>query len=106
MSLSRQCPGTRRWIGVTLFRAFHESLRQQRPADFNRSVGYLAGMQSLLDSFRRNAEAAQAEAASSLLPNVRDRAARAAAVWETMIERHEAMEERQRAKCQDHLPGQ
>ena len=63
-------------------------------------------MHLLLDSIRRNAEAAQAEATSSPLPNVRDRAARAAAVWETMIERHEAMEARQRAKSDGNSPGQ
>ena len=53
-------------------------------------------MSALLDSFRKNAEAAHAEAQTASLANVRERAARAAAVWEEMIQRQEGMENRKR----------
>ena len=49
-------------------------------------------MQSLLESHRKNAEAAHAEAAASPFPNVRERAARSAKVWEAMIDAYERTE--------------
>ena len=55
-------------------------------------------MSLLLDSFRKNAAAAHAEASSAILPQVRDRAARAAARWDEMTERQERMEEMQRER--------
>ena len=53
-------------------------------------------MSLLLDSFRKNAKAAQAEASDSTLPQVRDRAARAAARWQEMVDRQERIEAMQR----------
>ena len=53
-------------------------------------------MTLLLDSFRKNAAAAHAEASSAALPQVRDRAARAAARWDEMAARQERMEAMQR----------
>ena len=44
-------------------------------------------MSLLLDSYRRNFEAARLEAQQSVLPNVRNRAARAAEAWKDMAER-------------------
>ena len=46
----------------------------------------------LLDSLRKNAEAAQLEAENSALPKVRERAARAAATWEAMADRLQRVE--------------
>lgn len=56
-------------------------------------------MKSLLDSYRANADAARAEASSSTLPNVRERAARAAARWEDMAKILERAEAARRARA-------
>jgi len=49
--------------------------------------GRLSIMSYLLESYRRNFEAARLEAERSALPNVRDRAARAAEAWKAMADR-------------------
>ena len=51
-------------------------------------------MSQLLDSYRKNAEAARAQADATNLPNARERAVRSAKRWEEMadnLERVEAM---------------
>ena len=55
-------------------------------------------MSQLLDSYRKNAQAAQGEAERATLPNVRDRATEAAAVWSGLAERLEWVEAQQRAR--------
>jgi hypothetical protein len=50
-------------------------------------------MSLLLDSYRRNAEAARAEAERAILPNVRARAVEVAARWTQMAEELEWVEE-------------
>ena len=49
-----------------------------------------------LDSCRKNFEAARLEAEQASLPNVRDRAARAAEAWKAMAERLEQSEAQRR----------
>jgi hypothetical protein len=56
----------------------------------------LPGCRILLDSYRRNFEAARLEAEQSSLPNVRNRAARAAESWKAMAERLEQVEANKR----------
>jgi hypothetical protein len=53
-------------------------------------------MSQLLDSYRRNFEAATLQAEQATLPNVRDRAARAAESWKVMAERLERVEAQKR----------
>ena len=53
-----------------------------------------------LDSLRKNATAARAEASSSTLPQVRDRAERSAERWDEMAARQERVEEMQRDRDQ------
>ena len=53
-------------------------------------------MSLLLDSYRRNAQAARIEAERSSLPNVRERATKAAATWTEMAERLEWLETHKR----------
>jgi hypothetical protein len=53
-------------------------------------------MSQLLDSYRRNFEAARLEADRSVLPNVRERASRAAETWKAMAERLEWVEAHKR----------
>lgn len=51
-------------------------------------------MSLLLDSYRKNAEAARAEAEAANLPNIRERSVRSAERWEEIaakLERVEAM---------------
>ena len=55
-------------------------------------------MSSLLDSYRRNAEAARIEAERATLPNVRARAAQAVERWSDMADKLEWVEERGRAR--------
>lgn len=50
-------------------------------------------MSILLDSYRRNAEAARIEAERATLPNVRARASAASARWTDMAEELEWVEE-------------
>ena len=50
-------------------------------------------MSQLLDSYRKNAEAARLEAERSTLPNVRARAIEVAAKWNAMAEELEWVEE-------------
>lgn len=57
-------------------------------------------MSKLLDSIRKNAEAAYAEAQAATLPQVRDRATRAASRWNEMADRQERVEEMQRDRDQ------
>ena len=57
-------------------------------------------MSQLLDSYRKHAEDAHAEAVASTLPQVRDRAARAAARWDEMVARQERIEAMQRDRNQ------
>jgi hypothetical protein len=54
-------------------------------------------MSRLLDSYRRNFEAARMEAEQSPLLQVRDRAARAAEAWKVMAERLEWVEAQKRS---------
>ena len=53
-------------------------------------------MSWLLDSYLRNLEAARLEAERSALPNVRDRATRAAEAWKAMADRLERLEANKR----------
>ncbi len=53
-------------------------------------------MSQLLDLYRRNAEAARLEAERSMLPNVRERAAKAAETWSAMAERLDHVEAHKR----------
>lgn len=55
-------------------------------------------MSYLLESYRRNAASAHAEAERSILPNVRARAVEAAARWTEMAERLEWVEEQGRVR--------
>ena len=55
-------------------------------------------MSYLLESYRRNAASAQVEAERSILPNVRARAAEAAARWSEMADRLEWVEEQGRLR--------
>ena len=55
-------------------------------------------MSHLLDSYRRNAEAARTEAERANLANVRKRAADAAEIWHALADRLERVEQRQRAR--------
>ena len=55
-------------------------------------------MSYLLESYRRNAASANAEAERSDLPNVRARAAEAAARWTEMADRVEWVEEQGRIR--------
>ena len=55
-------------------------------------------MSHLLDSYRRNAEAARTEAERANLANVRKRAADAAEIWLALADRLERVEQRQRAR--------
>jgi len=57
-------------------------------------------MSLLLDSYRRNAEAARAEAEQTALPKVRARALEASARWTEMAERLEWVEEQARQRSQ------
>ncbi len=50
-------------------------------------------MSQLLDSYRKNAEAARLEAERSTLPNVRARAIEVAAKWKAMADELEWVEE-------------
>ena len=49
-------------------------------------------MHSIIESYRKNADAARTEAMTSPYPNVRERAARSAEVWEAMIDAYERTE--------------
>ena len=55
-------------------------------------------MSHLLDSYRRNAEAARTEAERANLANVRKRAADAAEIWLALADRLERVEKRQQAR--------
>ena len=55
-------------------------------------------MSYLLESYRRNAASAHVEAERSILPNVRARAAEAAARWLEMADRLEWVEEQGRLR--------
>ena len=55
-------------------------------------------MSSLLDSYRRNAEAARIEAERATLPNVRARAAQAVERWSDMADKLEWVEEQGRVR--------
>ena len=57
-------------------------------------------MSYLLESYRRNAASAQVEAERSILPNVRARAAEAAARWSEMADRLEWVEEQGRVRIE------
>lgn len=57
-------------------------------------------MSYLLESYRRNAASAQVEAQRSILPNVRARAAEAAARWSEMADRLEWVEEQGRIRIE------
>ena len=57
-------------------------------------------MSYLLESYRRNAASAHAEAERSILPNVRARAAEAAARWSEMADRLEWVEEQGRNRLE------
>jgi hypothetical protein len=59
---------------------------------------YLLAMSLLLDSYRRNAEAARIEAQRANLANVRKRAADAADIWLALADRLEWVEQQQRAR--------
>jgi hypothetical protein len=54
-------------------------------------------MSHQLDSYRRNFESAGLKAEQSTLPNVRERAARAAETWRVMAERLEVIDAHKRA---------
>ena len=55
-------------------------------------------MSQLLDSYRRNAEAARIQAEQATLPNVKTQAAEAASRWLEMADRLQWVEEQGRAK--------
>ena len=55
-------------------------------------------MSHLLDSYRRNADAARTEAERANLANVRKRAADAAEIWLALADRLERVEKRQQAR--------
>jgi hypothetical protein len=57
-------------------------------------------MSYLLESYRRNAASAHVEAERSILPNVRTRAAEAAARWSEMADRLEWVEEQGRIRIE------
>ena len=57
-------------------------------------------MSYILDSYRRNAQAARIEAERASLPNVRARAAEAAARWSEMADRLEWVEEQGRHRIE------
>ena len=57
-------------------------------------------MSFLLNSYRRNAEKARAEAATANLPNVRARAAQAAIKWQDMADNLEWVEEQGRIRIE------
>ena len=57
-------------------------------------------MSFLLNSYRRNAEKARAEAATASLPNVRARAAQAAIKWQDMADNLEWVEEQGRIRIE------
>ena len=57
-------------------------------------------MSNLLESYRRNAASAYVEAERSTLPNVRARAAEAAARWLEMADRLEWVEEQGRIRIE------
>jgi hypothetical protein len=57
-------------------------------------------MSFLLNSYRRNAEKARAEAATASLPNVRARAAQAAIKWQDMADNLEWVEEQGRHRIE------
>ena len=49
-------------------------------------------MSSLLDSYRKNAEADRAQAEASDLPNINERSTRSADRWDDMVERLQRVE--------------
>ena len=55
-------------------------------------------MSHLLESYRRNAEGARLEAERSALPNVRERAIKAAVTWTDLADRLQWVEDQQRAR--------
>jgi hypothetical protein len=57
-------------------------------------------MSSLLESYRRNAEAARVEAELATLPNLRRRAEIDAEAWTTMVNRLERLEAMQQGREQ------
>ena len=57
-------------------------------------------MSLLLDSYRRNAEAARAEAERAALPNIRARAVEVAARWTEMADQLEWVEEQGRVRTE------
>ena len=56
-------------------------------------------MSYLLESYRRNAEAARIEAERATLPNVRARAAQAVELWSDMADKLEWVEEQGRERA-------
>ena len=58
-------------------------------------------MSQLLDSYRRNAEEARAEAERATLPNVRARALEASVRWTEMAERLERVEEQSQIRLSE-----
>ena len=57
-------------------------------------------MSFLLNSYRRNADAARVQAATAILPNVRARAAQAAIKWQDMANKLEWVEEQGRLRIE------
>lgn len=57
-------------------------------------------MSFLLNSYRRNADAARFQAATAILPNVRARAAQAAIKWQDMADKLEWVEEQGRLRIE------
>ena len=57
-------------------------------------------MSFLLNSYRRNADAARVQAATASLPNVRARAAQAAIKWQDMADNLEWVEEQGRHRIE------
>lgn len=57
-------------------------------------------MSFLLNSYRRNADAARVQAATAILPNVRARAAQAAIKWQDMADKLEWVEEQGRLRIE------
>lgn len=55
-------------------------------------------MSLLLDTYRRNAEAARVEALRTTLPNVRDRFTGATDVWDALAERLARVESQSRGR--------
>ena len=61
-------------------------------------------MSLLLDSYRKNAEAARVEAEGATLPNVRARAVEVAVRWAEMADRLQWVEEQSRARSASGTP--